>query len=249
MNLAMSGEEETFACPQVRGGSRRFWWALPLLLVSLAIGVSPMGARSAPKHAVGAQRTGVYNAASNHIYCIRGFLNVFSLGMDGLCGELSRMGMNASVYNHMSWGTVAEEAASEYKAGRVRNIFVIGHSLGAIAVANITERLGELGVPVRLAVELDSTLGTTASGQVDRFVNYYISTGAGRPAARGAQFRGTLVNIDVSKDPNIGHLNIDKNPGLHASIIDQIRQSLAHAPAPRSQPASNRSNSITAAQG
>src|SRR5579863_10052345 len=94
MKLGMSGEDGTFARSQIRGGSGRFWWALPLLLASVSIGASPVDARSTTKHFVGAQPTGVRSAASNHIYCIRGFLNVFSLGMDELCGQLSRMGMN-----------------------------------------------------------------------------------------------------------------------------------------------------------
>ena len=32
-------------------------------------------------------------------------------------------------------------------------------------------------------------------------------------------FRGTLVNVDLSSDPDIGHLNIDKSPELHARAI------------------------------
>jgi hypothetical protein len=250
MNPVMLGEDQSRARPQLWSFSRQLWRAIALVLLGSAlITAPPVAARNAPRHHTVAQPAAARDVAGGtHVYCIRGFINIFSLGMDELCGQLSRMGLNTSVYNHLAWGTIADEAAADYKAGRVRNIILVGHSLGASAVADITSYLGGLGVPVRLAVELDATFGTTASGEVDQFVNYYISTGAGRPAARGSQFRGTLLNIDVSKDPGIGHLNIDKNPGLQAQIIGQVRRIVARSPAPRSERAAARANPGDAAQ-
>jgi hypothetical protein len=224
MEQAKSGENYSAARSRLHENRGRLMAALLLLT---AVGV-PLSAPAAPHPPNGPHPAAMRNGpGGSHVYCIRGLLNVFSLGMDELCSELSRLGITASVYNHLAWAAIVDEAAAEYRAGRVRNIILVGHSLGATAVADITERLGELGVPVKLAIELDSTLGTTASGQVSQFVNYYISNGAGRPVARGANFKGTLQNIDVSKDPNIGHLNIDKNPGLHAQIIAQARRAVA----------------------
>jgi len=40
--------------------------------------------------------------------------------------------------------------------------------------------------------------------------------------SRGAGFKGTLVNFDVSSDPSIDHLNIDKSPRLHAKVIGEV---------------------------
>jgi hypothetical protein len=39
---------------------------------------------------------------------------------------------------------------------------------------------------------------------------------------RGTGFSGTLTNVDVSGDPNIDHLNIDKSPRLHARVIGEV---------------------------
>ena len=39
---------------------------------------------------------------------------------------------------------------------------------------------------------------------------------------RGPGFHGSLVNVDVSSDPNIDHLNIDKSPRLHARVISEV---------------------------
>jgi hypothetical protein len=38
----------------------------------------------------------------------------------------------------------------------------------------------------------------------------------------GPGFRGSLVNVDVSSDPNIDHLTIDKSPRLHARVISEV---------------------------
>jgi hypothetical protein len=38
----------------------------------------------------------------------------------------------------------------------------------------------------------------------------------------GPGFRGSLRNVDLSGDPNIDHLNIDKSPRLHARVIAEV---------------------------
>jgi hypothetical protein len=35
-------------------------------------------------------------------------------------------------------------------------------------------------------------------------------------------FHGSLANVDVSGDPNIGHISIDKSPRLHARAISEV---------------------------
>ncbi len=201
------------------------------LLFSVAIGVDNVSARETAT-----------SKATHHVYLIRGFMNVFSLGMDELGEKLRKQGINATVHNHVSWGSLAAEAAENYKAGRERTIILVGHSMGAAAVASMAERLGELGVPVRLAVELDPVATNTASGRVDLFVNYYISTGVGKLVQKGPRFRGTLRNIEAKNYPNIGHLNIDKHPVVHQQVIGYIRQALnAHRQPAPAKPEANQS--------
>src|SRR6516225_5721701 len=40
--------------------------------------------------------------------------------------------------------------------------------------------------------------------------------------SRGAGFHGPLSNIDVSRDGNIDHLNIDKSARLHTQVLSAI---------------------------
>ena len=197
-------------------------WALSLGLFLLASAMAPERAEARPSH---------------HVYCIRGVLNVFSLGMDDICQKLSKMGLSASVHNHVVWSSLADEAAAKYKSGKARSIVLIGHSAGAAAVADIASRLGELGVPVKLAIELDCLWATTASGQVEQFLNYYVADGAGKLVAKGPKFRGTLRNISLSKKiPDLGHFSIDKNPKVQSMVIGHVRQALASSPAQPSTP-------------
>jgi hypothetical protein len=40
--------------------------------------------------------------------------------------------------------------------------------------------------------------------------------------SRGAGFHGSLSNVDVSRDGNIDHLNIDKSARLHTQVLAAI---------------------------
>lgn len=162
----------------------------------------------------------------DHVYLLRGAFNIFSLGMDEIAARLEHMGIYATVNNYLAWPSLAEEAAADYKAGRLRNIVLVGHSSGAMAVTDMAARLGQLGVPVKLAIGLDPTSGEVASGNVGRYINYYIANGLGHSVVRGKQFNGVLENIDVERNPALGHFNIDKNRALQEQVIREIRAAL-----------------------
>jgi hypothetical protein len=38
----------------------------------------------------------------------------------------------------------------------------------------------------------------------------------------GPGFHGTLANVDVSSDPDIDHINIDKSPRLHERVVAEV---------------------------
>jgi hypothetical protein len=155
-----------------------------------------------------------------HVYCLRGLMNVFSLGMDTLAEELNAKGVYATVDNHTSWQGLADQAAARYKAGTEGPIIIIGHSLGADAVMEMSAYLGQKGVPVALAVPFDGTQSLAASGNILRVLN--LTQRSYAYMRKGASFKGTLVNFDVSSDPSIDHLNIDKSPRLHAKVIAEV---------------------------
>jgi alpha-beta hydrolase superfamily lysophospholipase len=155
-----------------------------------------------------------------HVYLLRGLMNIFSLGMDTLATELNRRGVYTTVDNHADWQSLADGAAERYKAGSEGPIILIGHSLGADAVMEMAAYLGHRGVPVALVVPFDGTQSFSASPNVARVLN--VTQRDYAYMRRGAGFHGSLVNMDVSSDHNIDHLNIDKSPRLHARVISEV---------------------------
>jgi hypothetical protein len=155
-----------------------------------------------------------------HVYLLRGLMNIFSLGMDTLAEKIQRHGIYATVHNHTEWETLAEQAAAAYRAGKEGPIIIVGHSLGADAVMQMSAYLGRKGVPVALAVPFDARGSYATSSNVGRLLNL---THAGYGyMSRGAGFHGSLSNMDVSRDRNIDHLNIDKSARLHTQVLAAI---------------------------
>ena len=80
--------------------------------------------------------------------------------------------------------------------------------------------LGRKGVPVALAVPFDAKQSYATPSNVGRLLNL-THTGYGY-MSRGAGFQGSLSNVDVSRDPSIDHLNIEKSPRLHSQVLAAV---------------------------
>src|ERR1700694_1077845 len=160
-------------------------------------------------------------ASGAHVYLLRAVLNIFSLGLDEIAAKLQQQGITVTVANYLSWASLADEAAAEYRSGRVRTIILVGHSSGATALPDMVARLDQLGAPVKLAIGLDSVFRTSLAGRVGRYINFYVANGAGTPVAKTKQFRGELENVDVGKI-GMGHLTIDKNLIMQQKVISAI---------------------------
>jgi hypothetical protein len=161
------------------------------------------------------------SASDTHVYLLRGVLNVFSLGLDGIAARLERQGITVTVANYLYWASLADEAAAEYRSGRTKTIIVVGHSSGATALPAMVARLDQLGAPVKLAIGLDSVFQTSLTGRVGRYINFYVANGAGTVVGKTRQFHGELDNIDVGK-LGMGHLWIDKSAVMQQMVISAI---------------------------
>ena len=159
-------------------------------------------------------------ASRAHVYLFRGLADIFSTGMDTLADEINKRGVYATSHSHTEWKALADQAAADYKAGKEGPIILVGHSLGADAVMEMADYLGDRSVPVALVMPFDGTQSFPASANISRVVNFTQRDYA--YMRKGPGFRGTLVNVDLSSDPNIGHLNIDKSARLHARAITEI---------------------------
>jgi hypothetical protein len=157
-----------------------------------------------------------------HVYLLRGVLNVFSLGLDEIAAQLQAQGIPVTVVNYLGWSSLADEAAAEYRSGRVRTIILVGHSSGATVLPDMVARLDQLGAPVKLAIGLDSVFRTSLSGRVGKYINFYIANGNGEPVAPTPQLRGSLENVNVQNVPGVGHVTIDKNEIMQRKVIGAI---------------------------
>lgn len=190
------------------------WW-LPSAVVALlllAVAVSTTESRAVPAP--------VANGA--HVYLLRGVLNVFSLGLDDIAAKLEAQGIPVTITNYLGWSAVADEAAADYRSGKVKTIILVGHSSGATVLPDMVERLDRLGAPVKLAIGLDSVFRTSLSGRVGRYVNYYIGNGNGEPVAPTKHLHGTLENVNVQNVPGVGHITIEKNEIMQRRVINDI---------------------------
>jgi len=177
------------------------------------------------------------SAGTAHVYLLRGVLNIFSMGLDDIADKLRAQGIPVTVANFMSWSSLADEAAAGYKSGRLKTIILVGHSSGATALPDMVAKLGTLGVPIKLAIGLDSVFRTRLSGNAERYINFYIASGAGEPVTRTKDFRGKLDNVDVHTVPGVGHITIEKNLIMQQKVISAIdsvvfRRPLSPAAAP-----------------
>ncbi|QPF93415.1 hypothetical protein [Bradyrhizobium commune] len=201
-------------------------WATCLLLLS-AVAISPGPAKAAPSQA----------AATTHVYLLRGVLNIFSLGLDTIGARLEAQGIPVTVANFVSWSSLADEAATAYRAGRLKTIILVGHSSGATALPDMIAKLNQLGVPVKLAIGLDSVFKTRLSTGAERYINIYIGDGPGEPVRAASGLRGRLDNVDV-RGSGVGHITIDKNEAIQRRVIAEIDAAIARSrgPAPVAEP-------------
>jgi len=196
--------------------SQRRQWLRPLqraaTAILLLVLVLPIGASTG---------NAATSASGTHVYLLRGVLNIFSLGLDDIAAKLQQQGINVTIANYLSWPSLAEEAAAEYKSGRTKTIVLVGHSSGATALPDMVARLDHLGAPVKLAIGLDSVFRTSLAGRVGRYINFYVANGNGEPVAKTKQFRGELENVDVGK-LGMAHLTIDKSEIMQRKVISAI---------------------------
>jgi pimeloyl-ACP methyl ester carboxylesterase len=183
-----------------------FALAVGIAGIAVAFGATPGAAQPQPRA---------------HVYLLRGLLNIFSLGMDSLAEELKGRDVDATVHGYSEWQTLADQVAADYKARKEAPIILIGHSLGADAVLEMAAYLGHKGVPVALVVPFDCTKSFAASENIAR-VLYLTHSGTYASPRGGPGFHGTLATVDVTSDPDIDHINIDKSPRLHARVVAEV---------------------------
>jgi hypothetical protein len=160
------------------------------------------------------------------VYLLRGFLNIFSLGMDDLAAKLQADGISATVTNHADADLVASRIVTAYNGGSHGPVILIGHSLGADAVVEVADALARYNIPVTLLVLFDGTAPHQIPANVITAINYtkhfMIDPVVGT--------HGVVSNVDLSSDASIDHLNIDTTPSLQSQTLSYVLQAISAVP-------------------
>ena len=180
-------------------------------------------------------RQGYLRAGS--VYCMRGWLGIFSTGMDQLAAQADGEVASVSVADE-EWRRLAHFIVREHKAGRLHGpLVLVGHSFGADDQIRVADALQAAGIKVDLLVTIDPVTPPPVPSNVRRVLNIYKShplTDA-IPAWRGVPIeqaaKGVPVdNIDL-READVGfnteaidHINIEKNPGVHQMVLQAIRE-------------------------
>jgi hypothetical protein len=189
-------------------------WVRPLQAAGIALAMLLLSI-GAPVEAAPTQ------GSTAHVYLLRGVLNIFSMGLDDIAAKLEAQGIPVTVTNYLGWASLADQAAADYRSGKVKTIILVGHSSGATVLPDMVARLDQLGAPVKLAIGLDSVFRTSLHGRVGRYINFYIANGNGEPVKPTAGLHGKLENVNVNV-PGVGHLNIEKNEIMQRKVISAI---------------------------
>lgn len=222
--LAPSSAQDTVPLPQPRPASA------PKAVAK------PASAKSAPASAaveLPAPPPGGYT--KGRVIVLRGLANIWSRGMDALAAKFEAQGVKVILENHSRWKELANAAIADYKANKdVAPIIIIGHSLGGDAALVMSNWIVQNGVPVRLIVVFDAVAQThpVRSG-VQEVINYYKPLSGirhyGQKVEGSSRYNGTIINIDLSEDRSIGHLNIDKQEQFQNEILAKVLTILGDA--------------------
>lgn len=205
-----------------------------ILTVSLAmVGMGCNGLKNGNMALV--QTTSGMPRAGN-VYLIRGWIGVFSTGMDTLGDQIREAGVRSQVYQDTQHGELADQIATVYRNQKnVEPIVLIGHSYGADDVVRVARRLDEDGIPVDLLLTIDATIPPKVPKNVKLCLNYYQSNitdfvpmfrGIPLEAEDGANVK--ILNMNIRKDrtdllvPGTNHANIDKDMKLHEEVVKDV---------------------------
>jgi len=174
---------------------------------------------------------------AGNVYLLRGWIGVFSHGIDQLTEKLEASGVRARQYQDDQWGSLAATINKQY-AGKanVEPLVLIGHSYGADDVVRIARRLEEQNIQVDLLITLDPVTPPSVPKNVKNAYNLYQSNGMWDklPFLRGVALvkkkdnDNVIRNVDIRKErtdllqDGTDHFNIEKKPRIHDEVLKQV---------------------------
>lgn len=159
---------------------------------------------------------------TGEIYLMRGLMDVFSRGIDVMAVQMRREGLYAVNTSYTEWEAIGADIVRRNKLKQVSYpIAIVGHSLGANDATKLANYLGKRGIKVSYVAAFDPTEPGYVGKNVKKVVNYYLPNENNKIYKR-AGFSGRIHNINMSKDPDITHTTIEKNPKLQSQVMGNV---------------------------
>jgi len=178
------------------------------------------------------------------VYLLRGFIGIFSTGIDAIGAQINDRGIHAEVFQEAQAASLANRIAKAYKDNPNREpLVLVGHSYGADSSIRVARHLAEQGVKVDLIVTLDPVTPPLVPDNISLVVNLYQSNGMfdAMPWLRGIALSPenqdntsnssnvvAIENINIRKDrtdllePGTDHFNIEKKGKIQSEVIARV---------------------------
>lgn len=179
--------------------------------------------------------------AEPQVYLLLGYNDVYSTGLMDLAAKMNAQGLHAKWLNNSDWLTLLDEIKQARTKGTLKgDLIFVGHSFGGDDAVNISRKLTDASIPVRLVALIDATSPAPIPANVDYCYNLY------EPSLFGDLFPNSFPGNPVEPDPGnthtvimnqiisvdtfgpevakMNHLTIDSSPVIHQAVIDKIRE-------------------------
>ncbi|HTV48540.1 MAG TPA: hypothetical protein VMG59_08850 [Phycisphaerae bacterium] len=177
------------------------------------------------------------------VYAMRGFIGVWSLGIDDLVYKLNTgYVIHATVLPDYMGDSVGDQIKDAWREGKLSEpLILVGHSWGADDQVRAARELNKYGIPVTLLLLLDPVTPPEVPPNVGRCICIYkshpdtdfIPVWRGVPVVAEDPQKTWLTDInlrtaDVGFDTTpITHVNIVKNPNILQMEVTVIKQTCA----------------------
>ena len=212
------------------------------LISPLAGCVDLTGLPANPLAVHGALCAGKSDRYPGHVYCMRGFLGIFSTGMDTFSRTMNRRHI-------ISAAALADEAhipfehrllSAEKRRMLHGPLILVGHSYGADDQIRVARYLGHHGYKVMLLLLLDPVTPPRIPVNVRQCFVIYKSHPLTdwMPFLRGVPVKAVnprmthITNLNVRDMPvpfhqsGIDHINISANPGVQSLMLSVVSRAL-----------------------
>ncbi len=169
-------------------------------------------------------RSRAHVSRTGEIYLMRGLANVFSRGIDVMATKMRSRGFDASNFSYKYWQPIAEDIVARSRRGEVSYpVVIIGHSLGGNESSKFASYLGRRDVRVSLVVAFDPVEPGRVGKNIDKVINYYLPKDRTDNRIMPVDgFDGEIQNINVTTDPEVTHMNVEKNREFQAATMNSV---------------------------